>query len=455
MLAIGMNLFVRLLALSLLLFTLVGCGGGEFRVLNEKVAARINTPIIFGVKVAGVPNGQIDQLKIVEQPQNGTLTVTSALRGNNPSELLFTFLAEYRYTPRDDFIGEDRIVWSAVSGGVESLQGVTTIQVDPWQESLTYIHNDTVGSTRFGESEYSTHTENWRARYFLFGHNDLIFSGLNSATTPEYHGVRELYSGKTYDVETQLLYYGARYYDPLVGRFMSIDPVEFNEADPHTFNRYQYANNNPLKYNDPDGRVIMFLPLAVKAFTVLSAASGAAITAHSTYTTYQTEGAGAAAQELAVGGAVTVALGGTGALISKALIKAKKLEDVSSPLVNAVDTGPAQTVTSAGGRLGNQTTRQHIDDVATEMESRGWTITHGGGPSRGLKEEYLPGPNGSRKGSSYPDITATKNGKTLRVNTVDTYADGVTPTAREATNAARIRSQIGAGEHILLIPKPK
>ena len=115
--------------------------------------------------------------------------------------------------------------------------------------------------------------------------------------------------------------------------------------------------------------------------------------------------------------------------------------------------GRAVKVAKSGGRLGSQTTRQHIDDVSTEMEKRGWTITHGGGPSRGLKEEYLPGPNGARKGSSYPDITATKNGKTLRVNTVDTYADGVTPTAREASNAARIRSQ--TGEHLLLIPKPK
>lgn len=44
-----------------------------------------------------------------------------------------------------------------------------------------------------------------------------------------------------------------------------------------------------------------------------------------------------------------------------------------------------------GGRLGNQATRQHVADVATEMESRGWTITGGGGR---LPEEYLPSPGG-------------------------------------------------------------
>ena len=44
----------------------------------------------------------------------------------------------------------------------------------------------------------------------------------------------------------------ARYYDPVIGRFYSNDPVGFNNI--HNFNRYTYANNNPYKYIDPDGR---------------------------------------------------------------------------------------------------------------------------------------------------------------------------------------------------------
>jgi hypothetical protein len=104
-----------------------------------------------------------------------------------------------------------------------------------------------------------------------------------------------------------------------------------------------------------------------------------------------------------------------------------------------------------GGRLGSSTTRAHVKEVAEEMKGRGWEITDGGGR---FPEEYLPGPGGARAGSSFPDITATKNGRTLRVNTVDTLRDGVTPTAREARNAARIRQQT-PGDHLLLIPKPK
>lgn len=44
-----------------------------------------------------------------------------------------------------------------------------------------------------------------------------------------------------------------RYYDPVIGRFYSNDPVGFSASNPMMFNRYAYANNNPYKYVDPDG----------------------------------------------------------------------------------------------------------------------------------------------------------------------------------------------------------
>lgn len=46
----------------------------------------------------------------------------------------------------------------------------------------------------------------------------------------------------------------ARFYDPLVGRFLSTDPIHFADDNPFSFNRYSYANNNPYRFTDPDGR---------------------------------------------------------------------------------------------------------------------------------------------------------------------------------------------------------
>lgn len=48
-----------------------------------------------------------------------------------------------------------------------------------------------------------------------------------------------------------------RYYDPVIGRFYSNDPVGFTTSNPMMFNRYAYANNNPYKYVNPDGQLGM------------------------------------------------------------------------------------------------------------------------------------------------------------------------------------------------------
>ena len=47
-----------------------------------------------------------------------------------------------------------------------------------------------------------------------------------------------------------------RYYDPVAGRFLSVDPVTTDANTGHGFGRYHYANNNPYKFKDPDGNIL-------------------------------------------------------------------------------------------------------------------------------------------------------------------------------------------------------
>lgn len=54
--------------------------------------------------------------------------------------------------------------------------------------------------------------------------------------------------------ETGLYYFGARYYDPEIGRFITRDRKQGRINNPKTLNRYVYCANNPMKYIDPDGR---------------------------------------------------------------------------------------------------------------------------------------------------------------------------------------------------------
>jgi RHS repeat-associated protein len=51
-----------------------------------------------------------------------------------------------------------------------------------------------------------------------------------------------------------LVYMQQRYYDPVAGRFLSIDPVTTDANTGSSFNRYAYADNSPYKYVDLDGR---------------------------------------------------------------------------------------------------------------------------------------------------------------------------------------------------------
>ncbi|HZG60674.1 MAG TPA: RHS repeat-associated core domain-containing protein [Anoxybacillus sp.] len=62
------------------------------------------------------------------------------------------------------------------------------------------------------------------------------------------------YAGYVYDVETQLYYLQARYYDPETARFLSRDPVIGTEDLPLTQNPYIYAVDNPVMMTDPDGQ---------------------------------------------------------------------------------------------------------------------------------------------------------------------------------------------------------
>ena len=60
------------------------------------------------------------------------------------------------------------------------------------------------------------------------------------------------FTGKEFDADSNLYYYGARYYDPYIGRFTQRDPI----AD--GVNWYAYTYNNPLAFVDPTGMRSLF-----------------------------------------------------------------------------------------------------------------------------------------------------------------------------------------------------
>ncbi|HTV84873.1 MAG TPA: RHS repeat-associated core domain-containing protein [Dyella sp.] len=62
------------------------------------------------------------------------------------------------------------------------------------------------------------------------------------------------YTGHVNDPETNLVYMQARYFDPATGRFLSTDPIPYDEGGINGFNRYAYGSNNPIYNTDPTGQ---------------------------------------------------------------------------------------------------------------------------------------------------------------------------------------------------------
>jgi len=102
---------------------------------------------------------------------------------------------------------------------------------------VTYLHSDHLGSTS-ATSGANTGTQ----VYFPFG-------GIRAGSVATDFG----FTGQKLDASDGLMYYGARYYDAALGRFISADTIVPSAGNPQSLNRYAYGLNNPVKYTDPSG----------------------------------------------------------------------------------------------------------------------------------------------------------------------------------------------------------
>ena len=115
------------------------------------------------------------------------------------------------------------------------------LQAHAQTDTVTYVYTDPQG-TPLVKADASG---NVIARYDYTPYGNSVTS-LGAA--PNGPG----YTGHVSDPETGLVYMQARYYQP-TGRFPSPDPVRPVAGNIYSFNRYAYANNNPIANIDPTG----------------------------------------------------------------------------------------------------------------------------------------------------------------------------------------------------------
>ncbi len=106
-----------------------------------------------------------------------------------------------------------------------------------------YTHGDHLSSLNVLTN--STGTEVQRLTYRPFGETD---TNLGSVDFDQHR-----YTGQEQDPETGLYYYRARYYNPVLSRFISPDSIVPEPGKPQSLNRYSYVLNNPTTLVDPNG----------------------------------------------------------------------------------------------------------------------------------------------------------------------------------------------------------
>ena len=115
---------------------------------------------------------------------------------------------------------------------------------------LSYYHTDILGSVRAITNAIGA----------AIATNDFApFGETTGQTTSPLGGDPRKFTGKERDPETALDYFNARYNKNSWGRFTTPDPVisERSAADPQLWNRYAYCRDNPLRFADPTGLVVI------------------------------------------------------------------------------------------------------------------------------------------------------------------------------------------------------
>ncbi len=108
-----------------------------------------------------------------------------------------------------------------------------------------YFLSDQLGSVSVVLDDEGTILE--QQRYLPFG-QARVMPPYASVTSTDF-----TYTGQRNLPDTGLMDYNARFYSPVLGRFIQPDSMVPGAASPQTWNRFSYVTNNPLRYTDPTG----------------------------------------------------------------------------------------------------------------------------------------------------------------------------------------------------------
>jgi RHS repeat-associated protein len=120
-------------------------------------------------------------------------------------------------------------------------QRIAQRTVTATENELLYVHTDHLGSAVRLTDDTGQPVQS--IAYDPYGRT-VFYAGTK--------GFAYRFTDQEYDAGSALYYYDARYYDPMLGRFIQADTVLDG------LNRYAYCGNNPVMYTDPSGEFLTF-----------------------------------------------------------------------------------------------------------------------------------------------------------------------------------------------------
>ncbi len=105
-----------------------------------------------------------------------------------------------------------------------------------------YILKDNLGSASVTTNQSATTVG--EDRFYPFGETRFTTGSMQTD---------KLFTGQRQITGLGIYHYGARFYSPKLGRFLSADTIMSGAGNPQNLNRFSYVNNNPLRYTDPTG----------------------------------------------------------------------------------------------------------------------------------------------------------------------------------------------------------
>ncbi|ALN65148.1 RHS Repeat family protein [Lysobacter antibioticus] len=251
---------------------------------------------------------------------------------------------------------------------------------------IKYQHTDALGSPVVVTNTAGQVLE--RTEWEPFG------AAIREPGQPAYNGVG--YTGHVMDGATGLTYMQQRYYDPAIGRFLSVDSVQVDSNSGDNFNRYSYVNNNPYKFIDPDGRQELEF-LALRGVLAFAAADAVTPEPSDAAAPLKLAGYGAAIAGTAIGGAIVWAA--NEAMDAPADSGAGNTNPYNGPVdspVVVVDSDGNAIPVEQGEQLKGSPDGRYQQVLGQDGKPTGTRVDKGG--HRGQSDPKAQGPHGHRPG---------------------------------------------------------